>query len=763
MNDPNKPKVTALISTFNRPQYLSEAISSVAAQTMPDWELIVLNDGGVDVGHVVEKFADPRMVYVPDTENKGAAIRFNQGLRMAKGDYVCYLGDDDAFYPNHFEVLSKALDENPEAGLAYSDLYAVSSVSDNKTGQRHILDKQMLVSRDFNREFMFHYNHVLHVSLMHRREAAIRVGGFDEEVKVLIEWSLNRRLAFIYDFVHCEVPTGEYHMAVFKSDRISVRERRNKESYDHNLRRIRCNLPPEPWPKVEKIDLLYLVDRWGDQLNAHLKEIIDNFDHPMRIKLIGNGSGLSLDDAWASLKELGELKNIEIIRIPTKLPPIIAYRRAAHTSKARYLFLVTPALQAAKAPRRLFSALETFKADKDMKSMRWAVPGEEKEKTVFECLIARDYFLKQSRPSRNKAVNIPSVVFSPPKGFKFDLMYSEFQRLVKEKETDKARELLELILAEKTGFPHIQFLISDLFPLCLESGDHERVERELAGLIDRGYLTDNYMRLSNLRLVQKRWPECVEAGRSAMAAMNLKPEDLDADCFPFKLGMELNSFKLFMNMARAYLELRNFGEAARFYHMASKLKSDSHKPFLGFAKTYLAADQLDRAEGAMARLPQPSGQNDPETHRLLAAICRRRKNLPLAFECLQRAFERGPEDPLNVEPFYFAGAGLGRWREMVDPLKNYVLHDETNAMALARLAAVHFNLGEDYLALDAANRSLAADPKNPVARSIADRLEQARAEELPDPGIQVNQTENGLSLDFGSDMLAGLLDTNISW
>ena len=91
----------------------------IRAQSMDDWELIVLNDGGVDVGHVVENFADPRIIYVPDEENRGAAIRFNQGLRMARGDYVTYLGDDDTFYTNHFEVLSKALDENPEVGLAY--------------------------------------------------------------------------------------------------------------------------------------------------------------------------------------------------------------------------------------------------------------------------------------------------------------------------------------------------------------------------------------------------------------------------------------------------------------------------------------------------------------------------------------------------------------------------------------------------------------------------------------------------------------------
>ncbi|MDR1676964.1 MAG: glycosyltransferase [Deltaproteobacteria bacterium] len=758
MSDQLHPKVTALISTFNRPQYLAEAISSIKAQTMEDWELIVLNDGGVDVAHVVEKFADPRIVYVPDSVNKGAAIRFNQGLRLAKGDYVCYLGDDDTFYPNHFELLSKALDDNPEAGMAYSDLYAVSSIADNKTGKRHILDKQMLVSRDFNREFMFHYNHVLHVSLMHRREAAIRVGGFDEEVKVLIEWSLNRRMAFLYDFVHVEVPTGEYHMAVFKSDRISVRERRNKESYNHNLRRIRCNLPAEPWSKVEKIDLLYLVDRWGYKLNNHIKEIIDNFDHPMRITLIGNGAGLTIDEAWASIKELSQLKNINIISTPQKLNPVIAFRRGAKLSSAKYLFLVTPALQAVKAPRRLFSAMETFKQNPDMKSMRWAVPGEEKEITQFECLIEREYFLKETKPNRNRVVNVPSVVFSPPKGFVFDLMYSEFQNQVKNQSFEKAREILEKILLQRTGFPHIQFLISDLFPLCLTSGDYERAEKELFALIERGYLVDNYMRLAQLRLVQKRYPEAIEAGLKSMECMNLHPEDFDSDCFPFRIPAELNCFKLFMSMGQAYLELRNFGEAAKFYHLASKLKSNSHKPFLGFVKTYLAAGQLDRAEGAISRIPQPDGQEDPETHRLLAAICRKRKNLPLAFDCLKKAFEKGPLDEQNIEPFYFTGAGLGRWREMVEPLKNFVLHHENNVSAFSRLSAIHFNLGENYLALETAKKALALDPKNPIARSIIDRLENMPEES--NTTLQISQGQNGLTLELNSELLPGLLDNN---
>lgn len=75
MNMYDKPKVTVLISTYNRPQYLAEAIESVVNQRYQNWELIVLNDGGVDVQDVVDKFADPRIIYVPSS--KSLSIRMN--------------------------------------------------------------------------------------------------------------------------------------------------------------------------------------------------------------------------------------------------------------------------------------------------------------------------------------------------------------------------------------------------------------------------------------------------------------------------------------------------------------------------------------------------------------------------------------------------------------------------------------------------------------------------------------------------------------
>jgi hypothetical protein len=123
---------------------------------------------------------------------------------------------------------------------------------------------------------------------------------------------------------------------------------------------------------------------------------------------------------------------------------------------------------------------------------------------------------------------------------------------------------------------------------------------------------------------------------------------------------------------------------------------------------------------------------------------------------LKTAFEKAPDDEQNVEPFYFTGAGLGLWREMVEPLKNFVMHHETHVSALSRLSAVHFNLGENALALQEANKALTLDPKNPIARSIAERVSKMAEE---DPSIlSVNKTEDGLSLDINSEILPDLLD-----
>jgi glycosyltransferase involved in cell wall biosynthesis len=246
--------VTVLIPTFNRRRYLGQAIRSVVEQTYPHLEIFVINDGGPSVRDIVEGFNDPRLTLLERRQNRGKAASLNEALQHAAGRYVCYLDDDDLYYPHHVGRLVETL-ESCDQGVAYSDLYKVHCrvLPD---GRRQVLGKVVNISRDFDRFFMLYFNHTLHVSLMHRRDLLDKTGPYNEDIRILIDWDITRRLAFFTDFVHLPEVTGEFFTPVGDCDRISVRMRKNEVDYRKNVLMIRSNRPPKPWPCMKDLALV---------------------------------------------------------------------------------------------------------------------------------------------------------------------------------------------------------------------------------------------------------------------------------------------------------------------------------------------------------------------------------------------------------------------------------------------------------------------------------------------------------------------------
>jgi len=243
------PLVTVLISTYNRPAYLAEALDSIFRQTWPNFEIILTRDGGLPVRDVVSKFNDSRLTFIDRDQNRGLPYSFNEALARAKGDYVCYLGDDDKYFPHHIETLLRAISQNPDYGVVYGDLYK-AHCRVLPDGRRRVLAKNVEISRDFDRMLMFQFNHALHVSLMHRRDLLDKAGRYNESLNVLIDWDLTRRLCFFTDFLHVPIVTGEYYAPIGDCDRISVQRRKNVNDYIRNLLTIRSTRPPKPWPCV---------------------------------------------------------------------------------------------------------------------------------------------------------------------------------------------------------------------------------------------------------------------------------------------------------------------------------------------------------------------------------------------------------------------------------------------------------------------------------------------------------------------------------
>ena len=103
------PLVTVLMSSYNRPLYVKEAIQSVLSQTYENFEFIIVRDGGCEISQIVNGFGDDRIVFIDRAQNRGKPYSLNQALKRARGKYVAYIDNDDKYYPQHLQVLVDAL------------------------------------------------------------------------------------------------------------------------------------------------------------------------------------------------------------------------------------------------------------------------------------------------------------------------------------------------------------------------------------------------------------------------------------------------------------------------------------------------------------------------------------------------------------------------------------------------------------------------------------------------------------------------------
>ena len=104
MNMVDCPKVTVIIPCYNMGQYIDEAVDSVFAQTMQNFEIIIVDDGSTDQAttQLLSNYHRPN-TRVLVTENQGLAAARNHAIRHANGEYLCALDSDDKLHPTYFE------------------------------------------------------------------------------------------------------------------------------------------------------------------------------------------------------------------------------------------------------------------------------------------------------------------------------------------------------------------------------------------------------------------------------------------------------------------------------------------------------------------------------------------------------------------------------------------------------------------------------------------------------------------------------------
>ena len=187
------PSVSIVVATCDQARWLREAVASVCAQTFPDWELLIADDGSTDdtAAVVASCGDDPRIRHLPAARAERAAAR-NRGIAAATGELVAFLDADDAWRPDKLARQVAALATAPRAAACYAVARFVDGAGRPLPVRKppHALSGLLFPS-------LVRGNFIILASMVVRRRCLDAVGGFDATLPVYgcEDWDLWLRLA----------------------------------------------------------------------------------------------------------------------------------------------------------------------------------------------------------------------------------------------------------------------------------------------------------------------------------------------------------------------------------------------------------------------------------------------------------------------------------------------------------------------------------------------------------------------------------------
>jgi len=195
----NDPLVSIVIPTYNRKQFVSDAIDSCLAQTYDNCEIIVVDDGSADgTDRFLQERYGGRIRFIYQ-DNQGPGIARNRGIETARGEFIHFLDADDQLHERKIEICLEAFRQYPDVSVIYTHYQQVATdgLTPVQTGPFEGY------SDDVYCELLRQTGCRILTSSSICRTAALRaVGGFADDVnfRSAEDWDLFLRLAFEYRF-----------------------------------------------------------------------------------------------------------------------------------------------------------------------------------------------------------------------------------------------------------------------------------------------------------------------------------------------------------------------------------------------------------------------------------------------------------------------------------------------------------------------------------------------------------------------------------
>jgi glycosyltransferase involved in cell wall biosynthesis len=202
-----QPEVSIIIPTYNRAGFLKTAITSALAQTLQDFEVIVVDDASQDdTEKVLRQFQDSRITLIRHETNQGVAAARNTGVVNSKGKYIAFLDDDDEWLPDKIERQFNLLEKSPKfVGVVYTGWVGVDAASGR------ILYQLTPTERGEIFEVMLLQGTLAPTSSVFlRRECFEKAGLFDLDFEYGEDFEMWLRIAQAFEFEYIEEPLVRY-------------------------------------------------------------------------------------------------------------------------------------------------------------------------------------------------------------------------------------------------------------------------------------------------------------------------------------------------------------------------------------------------------------------------------------------------------------------------------------------------------------------------------------------------------------------------
>ena len=213
-SDQGQPLVSIITRTHGESlQHVRNAIATVLNQTYPNIEHIIVEDR-TDVARdyvesIAEQVGEGRLRYLK-SPGRGRSECGNYGAAQARGEWLCWLDNDDLLFADHIETLVRALDDNPEAVASYALAWDAHTEMVDGEPQLTRFELPEAHVRPFDGQRLLVENFIPIQAIIFRKSLFDRFGGFNPDFDHLEDWNLWVRYAQIGDFIYTPKVTSIY-------------------------------------------------------------------------------------------------------------------------------------------------------------------------------------------------------------------------------------------------------------------------------------------------------------------------------------------------------------------------------------------------------------------------------------------------------------------------------------------------------------------------------------------------------------------------